>query len=152
MPPSGDDRPRPLPLRLDGLPTFLLESPRAVLWKYILVNGTWTKVPFRVANAERPASSTDPSTWGAMRDAITDFEDGKSDGIGIVLGDGLIGIDLDHCRNPETGMIASWALAIVETLDSYAEASPSGTGVHIFATGTFSPTRKKKSGVEMYDR
>jgi hypothetical protein len=57
-------------------------------------------------------------------------------GIGFVLtGDGLGGVDLDHCRDPETGEIARWALSIIRDFASYAEVSPSGTGVKILARG-----------------
>ena len=40
-------------------------------------------------------------------------------------------VDLDHCRNRETGEIEPWALAIISRLNSYTEVSPSGTGLHI---------------------
>lgn len=50
-------------------------------------------------------------------------------------GDGLGGVDLDGCRNPDTGTVADWANALVEDFNSYAEVSPSGTGIKIFATG-----------------
>jgi hypothetical protein len=42
------------------------------------------------------------------------------------------GIDLDRCRNLETGVIADWALEIVEYFNSYTELSPSRTGLKIF--------------------
>lgn len=45
--------------------------------------------------------------------------------------DPFVGIDLDHCRDPETGKIKPWALEIVAKLNSYSEVSPSGTGLHI---------------------
>jgi putative DNA primase/helicase len=60
-------------------------------------------------------------------------------GVGIVLNtrsrsahERLIGVDLDHCRDPATGEIAPWALEIIRRFDSYTEVSPSGTGVKIF--------------------
>jgi hypothetical protein len=57
-------------------------------------------------------------------------------GIGFVLtGDGLGGVDLDHCRDPETGKIAGWALDIIGDFASYTEVSPSGCGVKILARG-----------------
>ena len=58
------------------------------------------------------------------------------DGIGFVLDaprDGIVGFDLDGCRNPETGRIEGWATKIINGLLSYTEISPSGTGVKIFA-------------------
>ena len=41
-------------------------------------------------------------------------------------------IDLDHCRDPQTGTIEPWAQAIVDRFDTFAEVSVSGTGVHIW--------------------
>jgi len=47
-----------------------------------------------------------------------------------------VGIDLDKCRNPETGELEPEAQEIVRRMDSYTEVSPSGTGVHIYVIGT----------------
>lgn len=44
-------------------------------------------------------------------------------------------IDLDDCRDPETGDILSEAMDIIERADSYTEVSMSGAGVHIFVFG-----------------
>ena len=44
-------------------------------------------------------------------------------------------MDLDECRDPETGVIAPWALEIIGLLESYSEVSPSQTGVHVFCLG-----------------
>ena len=53
-----------------------------------------------------------------------------SRGIGLVFnGDGLIGVDLDDCRDLATGDMASWASDIIARLDTYCEVSPSQTGV-----------------------
>jgi len=43
----------------------------------------------------------------------------------------LCGLDLDGCRNPETGECAGWAEQVVDRFDSYSEASPSQTGVRV---------------------
>ena len=40
-------------------------------------------------------------------------------------------IDLDHCRNPETGAITEEAQAIINVLDTFTEISESGTGLHL---------------------
>jgi hypothetical protein len=44
------------------------------------------------------------------------------------------GIDFDLCRNSETGQIENWAQTIIDDFATYAEVSPSGTGVKIFFT------------------
>ena len=56
----------------------------------------------------------------------------------VTRDDPYVGIDLDDCRNPETGEIAAWAQEIIDRFDSYTEVSPTGTGVRILirtATG-----------------
>jgi primase-polymerase (primpol)-like protein len=79
-------------------------------------------------------------------------EAGLADGVGVVLvGDGLSGVDLDHCVDPETGRVTDWALAIVDEIDTYTERSPSGTGLRILAHGSLPPGGRKRGDVEMYD-
>ncbi len=39
--------------------------------------------------------------------------------------------DLDHCRDPQTGVIEDWAMDILRAGHTYAEVSTSGTGVRI---------------------
>jgi primase-polymerase (primpol)-like protein len=64
--------------------------------------------------------------------------------------DHIVGIDLDHCRDPKTGKIEPWAQDIIETVDSYTELSPSGTGIRIFVTANFRSSINRKGGVEIY--
>ena len=57
-------------------------------------------------------------------------------GIGFVLtGDGIVGIDLDDCRDPSNGAIKNWAKEVIDYLPTYSEVSPSGTGVKLFVRG-----------------
>jgi hypothetical protein len=62
--------------------------------------------------------------------------------------DAAFGIDLDHCRDVETGQIEEWASDIVGHLDAYTEASPSGSGVHIICKGTLPPGGRRIGPVE----
>ena len=60
-------------------------------------------------------------------------------------------IDLDHCRDPQTGEIEPWALAIISRLNSYTEVSPSGTGLHIFCRTQQPPEGGCRKGrIEVY--
>ena len=109
----------------------LASEPRWVVWRSIERGGKATKVPFQ-ANG-KTASSTDTSTWATLPslEGLSGFS-----GVGIILkGDGLGGVDLDHCRDPQTGEIDPWALEIIQDFQSYAEISPSGKGVKILAWG-----------------
>ena len=49
-------------------------------------------------------------------------------------GTSLAGVDLDTCRDAETGDIAPWAQEIIDRFMTYTEVSPSGTGAKLFFT------------------
>jgi hypothetical protein len=66
--------------------------------------------------------------------------------------DGTAGIDLDGCRNRETGEIAEWAMSLIRSLHSYTEISPSQEGVKIWVRAVLPAGRRKKPGLEIYDR
>ena len=69
-----------------------------------------------------------------------------------MLGDGFAGIDLDKCRNRETEEVEKWAQEILEAIQSYAEVSPSGTGIHILLKGRLPLNgRRRTNQIEMYD-
>jgi primase-polymerase (primpol)-like protein len=62
-------------------------------------------------------------------------------------------VDLDHCRDPQTGEIEPWALAIISRLNSYSEVSPSGSGVHILCRTQQPPEGGCRKGrIEIYTR
>ena len=78
----------------------------------------------------------DASKWQTFDNTHSALS-GKDGGIGFILdvSDDIGGIDLDGCRDPQTGVLTDWALSIVKGFGSYTEVSPSGTGVKIFAAG-----------------
>jgi hypothetical protein len=83
------------------------------------------------------ASSTNPATWSTFDVAWDRCATGKAAGIGFVLteNDPYTAVDLDHCRDPQTGKVFEWAQTAVDELNSYTEVSPSGTGFHLFVRG-----------------
>lgn len=65
----------------------------------------------------------------------------------------FVGIDLDDCRDPETGEIDDEAQEIIDRLDSYTIVSTSGTGIHVYVRGELDGALKNdERGVEIYDR
>ncbi len=132
------------------LPPELRACRRWVLWNRETRDGNPTKVPYVPQRPQQRAAVDAPSTWGSFADALAAVEDGKADGAGFCLGDGWAGVDLDQCRDPETGTIDRAALAIVRALDSYTEISPSGRGLHILVRGTLPPGRRRIGTTEMY--
>lgn len=117
-----------------------------------------TKRPYDPHKADSWAKSDDPSTWGTLEDAKTYYDDHDDiHGIGFMFSDEgtLAGVDLDDCRDPDTGELTEWAEDIIDRLDSYSEISPSGTGVHVYVYGLLPEGRRKRDvgdgEVEVYD-
>lgn len=114
----------------NNIPEMLRERPQWVMWGA-------GKVPFQVNGSK--AKPNDPSTWTDYVTASDAYllPSSQWDGIGFVFSDGggLVGVDLDGCRNQETGQVADWAREIICSLNTYAEVSPSKTGVKLFLIG-----------------
>lgn len=135
----------------DNIPAELKKEPRWVCWKFEQRGGKMTKVPYTPTG--RRAKSNDPATWAAFDECRAAHEGGRFDGIGFQLdGSGIVGVDIDHAKDA-AGNWSATAATIVDILNSYAEISPSGEGVHIFIKAV-KPGNKSKNaaaGVEMYD-
>jgi putative DNA primase/helicase len=147
---QATERPQAVRVRERGIPDALKVRPQWVNWRYALQGENWTKHPYDPRTG-RKASSTDLPTWSSFGEVCGAYEAGNYDGIGFVLcsGDPFTGIDLDGCRDPESGEMATWAEEIVGWFDSYTELSPSGRGVHILVRGK-APGSLKRPQIEMY--
>ena len=99
------------------------------------------------------ASVIDANTWTDFAVAVQHLKANGCTGIGFVLtaDDPYCVIDLDGCRNPETGEIAPWAQAIITRFNTRTEISPSGTGVHLILKGNLPGPRCRTGSIEMYD-
>jgi replicative DNA helicase len=131
------------------VPAALRERPQWILWYTGERDGKPTKIPLCVATGE-PAKSNDPATWTTFEAAVDAYDPGRHSGIGYVFAadDPFCGIDLDGCRDPQTGRIAEWAREIIIRLDSYSEVSPSETGVKVFVRGVSPLDRGRKHELE----
>lgn len=114
------------------------------------VNYKVDKVPICSKNLQ-PAKSNDPSTWSPYNVALARAQRDNELGIGFMLGDGYVGVDIDKCRNPETGELTEEAWDIIHILNSYTEISPSGTGIHIICKGSLPEGPRRRGHIEMYD-
>jgi primase-polymerase (primpol)-like protein len=134
---------------LQNIPEEMRQYRNWVVWKLEERDGDLTKMPY-IAGGVGRASSTDSLTWRSFEEAAQALETGRYSGVGFVFssGDPFTGIDLDDCRDPETGEIKEWAEKIIEALGGYAEVSQSGEGVHIIVRGK--GPNKKRGGVEAY--
>jgi putative DNA primase/helicase len=158
-------RPQPLPVVVENIPGALKEIPHWLVWKYIdeidPETGAvdWDKPPMSAKGG--PGSSTNRKTWTDFATALRYYRDRHMDGLGFVLHHNgedrrIVAIDLDKCRDQETGVIEKWALKIIRALNSYTEVSPSGTGIRIFVCGALPPhgmlNGRKKGPVEAYEK
>ena len=101
------------------------------------------------------ASHSDPTTWGTFEQARVFAMTRKLPGVGFVLSeeDEFTGIDLDKCRNKATGEIDAWAKAVIDLKETYAEISPSGTGIRLIARGKVEhATKCDPAHVEIYGK
>ena len=121
---------------MPALPAELKKLRRWVRWRLEAgANGKPTKVPYQVNGYK--ADSTNPSTWSTYQEVVAGQTINDNGGVGFVVnGDGYTGIDLDGCRNKETGDLTDWAEQIIDILgDSYTEITPSETGVRVWVRG-----------------
>lgn len=155
MPETGETtKPTALLPEFDPIPDILKAIPQWVVWAYRRrENGSWTKPPINPRTGKN-ASSDDPSTWTTFDVAVSAYRSGRYDGVGFMLTDDcpFAGVDLDDCRDPDTGEIADGVWEIIDALDSYTEISPSGTGVKIWVEGTLPSGGTKRGPIELYDR
>jgi primase-polymerase (primpol)-like protein len=154
---STETKPRMKSPIIENIPAQLTERPQWVCWKLEEREGKETKVLYTPGTLRR-ASSTDLMTWRTFSEALAAYEAGEPpyDGIGFVFcsADPFVGIDLDGCRNPETGEISPWAQKIISAVrEGYVEVSPSETGVHVIVEGTLRGGGGNRKGkAEMYAR
>ncbi|MCU1325141.1 MAG: virulence-associated family protein [Bryobacterales bacterium] len=124
-----------------GLPLQLTSVPHWIGWRREQRGGRVTKVPYNLTTGRR-ASSTEPSDWLGYDEARR--LSAGYDGLGFVFTKalGMTGIDLDDCL---TGTVLKpWAVKILEDFNTtYAEKSPSGNGIKIWAYGNIADTGKK---------
>ena len=80
------------------------------------------KVPFNVKTGREDKNI--PAYWATFEEALSLSR--QYDGLGYRFNnDGIVGIDIDTCINPDTGEISDEALNIINKLNSYTEISPS---------------------------
>ena len=164
---------------LQTIPTKLRKSHQWVAWKKVPdydddlnLKPKFRKVPINVQSG-RGAQSSNPDTWASFDDVMAFIDeragvdhthiDGEGNeitgtvseypGYFFAPDDPFCGIDLDDCRNPDTGDVAPWAHEIIKHFNSYTELSQSGSGFHIIIIGQKpAGSRSRKGGIEAYDR
>ncbi len=145
----------PLPDRA-AIPQELVNSKIWIAYKIV-------RQPGRAKPDKLPISPvTGSGTGWPQPSAWTDFDTARAyaqakglAGVGVVLtpGGDLIGGDLDHCRDPATGVITPEAQRIIERADTYTELSPGLNGLRFFALGSFGghTGNDHARGIEFYE-
>jgi hypothetical protein len=113
---------------------------RWIVWLYVWneERQKWDKPPKTIHAGN--ARSNDPATWVDFETAWSAVQRSGFDGPGFMLhglAPELFGaIDLDDVRDPETGALLPWVQQLLMRSPSYAEITPSGTGIRILGTAS----------------
>ena len=115
--------------------------------------GRYTKRPYQIDGTL--AKSNDPDTWYTF-DEVSSVSN-QFDGIGFFFTPPYIGVDIDDVKaeidefllDEDTDNLVS---EFIHSLESYAEISPSGTGVHIIMKGQLPAKGRRRGNVEIYDK
>ena len=117
-------------------------------------NGKATKLPINAYTGEL-GKSNDKNSWADFDSACESIDKFGCDGIGFYFDEPYFGIDIDDVENDinryfdgdeEENIVAEF----IEIMNSYAEISPSGKGIHIIAKGELPKGGRRKGNVEMY--
>ena len=147
------------PADIDAIPLELRSIPRWIVWDYCDYGEAGKKprkVPL-VAGRDVGADYTDPAVWRPFETVIEEARRRGGLGIGFVFAedDDLVGVDLDDAI--AGGDLKPWAKEIFDRFETWAEKSPSGSGVHFVGRGDriVGKTRAAVSeteGVERYSQ
>ena len=141
------------PANLANMPVALKTGNRYVAWKVVLRDGNPTKVPVNLWGVEtditNPQKLSDLDSVVAMVAARDDL---KGVGRAFIPEDGLVGIDFDNARDPETGEPTEFAKTWLLRFNTYSEVSPSQSGYKLWCRGEIPGERRRntKLGVEVY--
>lgn len=135
-----------------NIPEDLKKEKRWCLYKIVNRNGKNTKIPIEPSG--KYAKVSDKTTWNTYERCLNSLD--KADGLGFFLGDGYVGIDLDDVADDVyayfTDKKESVASDFLKNIDTYAEVSPSGRGIHFIGKGKLEGTRRRSGNIEIYDK
>jgi hypothetical protein len=93
------------------------------------------------AAVSRPQSA---QTWCELEICLQAYNKQWVDGIGFALHQSDIGaIDIDDCRNKETGDLHPWAAAVIARSKTYCEVTPSQEGIRVIGRCAGSKVHRK---------
>lgn len=109
------------------------------------------KVPY--CSHSRRASATNPATWLSYQEAYSIFSRPNSGfhSLGFCLSADITCVDVDKCRDAQTGDLNAEANQLLADFNTWAEISYSGSGLHIWAIGRKPGPNCRKNTIEVYD-
>ena len=139
----------------EDIPYELKKEERWCLYKIIQRDGKNTKLPLKPNG--KPAISNDKTTWFSYEACIAALNRNIGDGLGFMLGDGYIGIDIDKVSDDIIAYsmdyhARSMTADFLRGISTYAEISPSKTGLHFIGKGEVPGERKRYKNLEIYDK
>jgi len=143
----------PSVVHFDNVPEILKLFDRWVVWKWVPKGDRsrkWDKPPKQPDG--RPARVNKSQDWHSFEEVKEAYEAGGWDGIGIIIPEDFVGIDVDKCVKDRELNGAGEMFSLLA--DTYTEYSPSGTGIKSIALGKLNPDLPKTSnerGLELYD-
>ena len=99
------------------------------------------------------AKSNSPETWTDFESALRYADKYRMDGLAFVLTEGTVFVDIDDYEQ-KSDEVQSVLIALCDELDTYAETSVSGKGIHFLCKGKLPENARKRRdeyGLEMYD-
>lgn len=162
--PQGMDAPPKIPAPyarripdIDELPLELTEREVWVVYRLEQRPGKPKpdKVPVSAVTGSSSGWSDNPAFATSFERAFQYAHSKKLHGLGVLLtpGCGVGGIDLDRCRDPDTGDLSELARSIMSEADTYFEVSPGLSGVRGFFLGGFGghTGNDQTLGIELYE-
>ena len=124
---------------------------------YRLVQGPEDKKPRKIpinAYTGTPAKSNDPTTWADYQTALEGVDRFQCTGLGYFFEPPYFGVDIDNIQEDiqayKEGDTNNMVSEFVHSLESYAEYSQSGNGIHIICKGSLPIGGRRRGNVEMY--
>lgn len=140
------ERPAMPPVDIDRIAPTLRKARCWIHWRYSKGRGggRWGKTPASLTGAT--VSATNRKNWCSLSDLVDASKkhrsrierDGKPPsayvlGFGFAFSSDFWGLDIDHCFTD--GVVAPAIQKLVQALGTYAEISPTGTGIKLFFKG-----------------
>jgi hypothetical protein len=144
-------RPTALAVKAENIPDELKRWPQWVVWRYEWSEDKrkWDKPPRQVRGGGL-ASSTDRRTWDTYENALARYQTGGYDGIGFCPSAQDPFVFADHDGVIKDGQVGP---PVAELLGStYAERSPSSTGIRQILKGRLPGKGRKWGQHEVYDQ